>query len=187
MKKVYGIVFVCMLLLSSVALALDDDVRFGKLKARVRGDNLYVNGMLFATEDGSINMYCKHNNETIFLGTLDYKVSNSVSGKIAKFNTRISDVSCVRKDVFWINAFGSEFKEVEITKKHSKPRIADTVIIPPVEPPVLTDAEIELQECKAKALDWYNKHSDNKNALKEYNKKLSKCQDDYDKATNLLD
>jgi hypothetical protein len=190
MKKIYGIVFVCMLLLSSVALALDDDVKFGRLKARIKGNNLFVSGTLYSDTDGSINMYCKHEEQTYFLGVLDYHVSNSAKGRIATFNTKILNVDCKRYDLFWINAFGSDVKEVEITKKHSKSRsVVVPVIVPPVEPPVeppeLSDAEKELLECKAKALDWYNKHLDNKNADKEYSKKLDKCEKDYDKAINL--
>jgi hypothetical protein len=186
MNKKFVLMFVCMLMLTSSVLALGDVTKINKLNAEVNGKKLTVSGTIYTVNDGHVNIFCKHNDELLILGSSNFKLANSKKGSVADFSLSIKtlDTSCIIGDKVFVIMDDFTSKEVLVNKHRGHKR---RIIVEPVIPIVLTSEEIALNNCNSDALEWFNSHNESRNALRIYTQKLESCTFDYNKAVCELD
>lgn len=171
MNKIIGLIFICMLLLSSTVLAIN----VGRLKFASTSSGLVIEGTLYdnnRTRPSIVENYCMHNNITYNLGIENLSWSYSPNGLTDSYLMYGRDNNCTYGDFAWI-IVNNEFTNTTISSGHH--HRAPIIVINPV--------DAAFTQCKANALEWYTSSVLNefcKYAI--YRIKLVDCRYAFDKA-----
>lgn len=126
-------VWVLVLLLAVVVVSATDDLRVGRLDARVSSDLIIVDGVIYGSDnvnasDGFMDVFCRHDNGSmnitvLLAGNVPYSWSYSSNGLQSSFFIygNNSDLVCKKGDFAWVQLYdGNEYvsREVVITRHH---------------------------------------------------------------------
>lgn len=170
MNKWYLFGMLCLLV---VGFASASSVSDSTLRVKDSGSHLVFDIVAFGGSGSMwLETFCSHNGTNYSV----YKELVSLSKDKVSLRTTVNEDSGAcdwkDKDQAWFTLGDYTSQVVDITQSRGR-----RVVVP-----VLTPNEIEFNECKLNALNWFNAHNESRFSKRTYDLMLDVCQFKFDKA-----